>query len=129
MTNKITKTMRFNDIAALLKGENAPNGTDVPTALDFIAREVELLAKKNAAKSDKPTATQVANEAHKSLIVAFLSGETEGKTCTEIAVAIPELAGFNNQKVAALLRQLVLAGSVTKTTVKGKSLFSIAEGV
>ena len=37
-----------------------------------------------------------------------------------------ELSEFNNQKVAALMRQLVETGAVTKTTVKGKSLFALS---
>lgn len=128
MTNRVTKTMMFADVISLLNGETPVNGTTADKAVDFIKREMELVAKKNAAKSDKPTATQVANEGHKALIVEFLRSEDTPHTCTEIAAAIPELSGFNNQKIAALLRQLVLAGAVSKDTVKGKSVFSIAEG-
>ena len=55
-----------------------------------------------------------------------LAVQESGKTCTEIAKGVPELGDFNNQKVAALMRQLVEAGQATKATVKGKSVFTVA---
>ena len=69
---------------------------------------------------------QKANEKYRALICEFLSLADGGKTCTEIAHGVDELNDFNNQKVAALMRQLVESGAVTKATVKGKSLFSLA---
>lgn len=125
-SKRITKAMYYADITAMLKGENTPNGISREDALSFIAREVELLSKKNAAKSSKPTATQTANEGYKTLIADFLSMQTEGVTCTEIAKGIPELADFNNQKISSLMRQLILEGKAVKEMVKGKSLFSAA---
>lgn len=126
MTTRITKTMLFADVISLLNGEAPVNGTSTDKAIDFIKREMELVAKKNAAKSTKPTATQTANEGFKTLIFDFLSEQTSGKTCTEIAKGIPELSDFNNQKISSLMRQMIEAGQVVKTTEKGKSLFSLA---
>lgn len=122
-SKRITKAMYYADITAMLKGETAPNGISRDAAIDFIKREVELLSKKNAAKSSKPTATQTANEGYKKLIMAFLSDQADGVTCTEIAKGIPDFDGFNNQKIASLMRQLKDEGKVVKDTVKGKSLF------
>ena len=122
---KITKSQRFTDIAAMLNDEPVKFGTTLDVALEFIAHEQELLAKKNTADR-KPTPEQIANEGFCNLIVEFLSTQTEGKTCTEIQRAIPEFADFNNQKIASLMRILSKAERVTKSTVKGKSLFSVA---
>jgi hypothetical protein len=36
---------------------------------------------------------------------------------------------MSNQRVSALLRQLILDGKVERETVKGKTLFRIVEGV
>lgn len=133
MTNKaprITKAMRFEDIKAILNGEDCSR-TSLDDALAFIDNEIALLSKKNGAKSGKPTATQVANERYRSLILDFLSTQSEGVTCTEIAKGIPELSEFNNQKVSALMRGLTFdpernpEGQVDKSIVKGKSLFTL----
>ena len=53
------------------------------------------------------------------------------RTATEILNEVPNFEGTNmtNQRVSALLRQLILDGKVVKDTVKGKSYFKIAEGV
>ena len=122
---KITKTQRFEDLSALIHGEPVKYGTTIEEADAFIAHEVELLSKKNSGER-KETDTQKANAKYRDLIAAYLAAQTEGRTCTEIAKGIPELSDFNNQKVAALMRQMFEAGTVRKATVKGKSLFSLA---
>lgn len=128
---RITKAMRFEDIAAMLNGENPSHGSTVQDALDFIAHEMGLLANKNSSKSGKQTAAQKENEGYRSLILDFLMGQTEGMTCTQIAQGIPALSDFQNQKISALMRTLVFDevrnpdGQVTKTIVKGKALFAI----
>lgn len=122
---RITKAQKFEDVIALLNG-NPATFIDKDGAVEFIRNEMALLAKKNASDSRKPTATQEANEKYKALILEFLSRQEVGKTCTEIAKSVPELFDFNNQKIAALMRQLVESGKVGKATVKGKSLFTVA---
>jgi hypothetical protein len=93
---------------------------------DFIKHELELLAKKNSADK-KPTAQQTANEAVKT---AILDGMEVNRlyTITELIKEIPECADMTNQKVSALVRQLVDAGSVAKTVDKRKSYFSLIVG-
>lgn len=127
---RITKAQRFEDIKALLKGDEVKFGTDVDTAITVIDHELELLAKKNSSGGDKKlTPTQQENEALKEQIMEFLAGlseDTDGVTCTEILKSVPALADFSNQKVAALVRQLKMAGRVVATEKKGKSLFRMA---
>ena len=128
MENKIrvTKAMRYADIRALLTGAVPANGSTIDDAVAFIDGEVALLAKKNAAKTSKQTAAQKENGVFRGLIIDFLQGQENGVTCTDILKGIPELEGYGNQKVAALLRPLLTEGTVTKATVKGKSLFSLS---
>lgn len=73
------------------------------------------IEKKNSADR-KPTKAQVANDAMKSDIVAWL---TEAHTATEVA----ENFGISNQKASALLTALVKAGSVERTVDKRKAYF------
>lgn len=122
---RITKTQKYEDVIAMLTG-NLAQHIDTDGAVEFLKSEIALLARKNSSDSKKPTATQEANAKYKALILEFLAVQDSGKTCTEIAKGVPALGDFNNQKVAALMRQLVEAGQAHKATVKGKSVFTVA---
>lgn len=91
--------------------------------VDFIKHELELLDKKNS-QDRKPTATQIANEGLKKEIYEVLSASpSQLFTVTEIMKTSPTLEELSNQKVSALLRQLVEAGKVEKLVEKRKSYF------
>jgi hypothetical protein len=113
---KVTKRDKFVAISEAL----VEAGADVDL-IEFVAGEVALIDKRKAAPR-KPTADQLANEALKSDIVAFLEGTGTGVTATDLS----KVFDVSVQKVSALLRQLVIAGTVTKTeaTGKEKALFS-----
>lgn len=125
---RITKAMRFEDIKALLNGKTVTYGTTVEQAVEFIDKEMGLLARKNSGDK-KPTKTQQENEKYKVLICEFLTTlptDKVGVTCTEVIKSIPELNEFSTQKIAPLMRQLENAGKVKREEVKGKTLFHLA---
>ena len=115
-TKKMTKREMFEQIKTHL--------TD-PTEIAFVEHELELLAKKNSADK-KPTAQQVANDGIKT---AIADGMTANRlyTVTELIKEIPECAELTNQRVSALLRQMIADGTVVKTVDKRKSYFQIVE--
>ena len=116
MTNKkITKRDRFN--ALLNMAEVKAN----PDMVAFIEHELELLAKKNSADK-KPTAQQTANEGIKQ---AILDGMENGRlyTITELQKSIPACAELSNQRVSALVRQMV-GVTIDRTEDKRKAYFS-----
>ena len=128
-TPRITKAMRFEDIKALLNGQPVSYGTSIEDAVNFIDYEMNLLTKKNSSESKKPTKIQQENEGYKALILEFLATLPDGKdgaTCTEIIKGVAEFEGFSTQKISPLVRQLMAADKVTKTEIKGKSLFRLA---
>lgn len=90
--------------------------------LSFIDHEVELLSRKRSTAS-KPTKRQVENEALKGRIAEILSDE--GQTVTAILGELGD-EGLTNQRVSALLRQMVTSGVAHKEMVKGKAMFTIA---
>lgn len=91
----------------------------------FVEHELELLAKKAGSKSGKPTATQAANEEVKAAIVeAMETGVTY--TIADLMANVPALAEASNQKVSALMKQLVEAGRVVKSYEKRKAYFTKA---
>lgn len=125
MATRITKAMRYADVINMINGEAVVNGTTKDEAVEFLTKEIELTSKKNSGEK-KPSANQTANEEHKTRIIGYLMEQSEGVTCTEIQKSIPEFADFNNQKIAALMKQLAESGKVNKNMVKGRALFTIA---
>ena len=116
MANKITKKEMFTMIKAQVK--------DNAEMVAFIDHEIELLDKKSFNK--KATKTQKANVGIKSTILAILEG-AKPMTVTEMQGASAELGKLSNQKVSALVRQLVESGEVIKTIDKKVSRFSLAD--
>ena len=126
MEKKITKREMFTQIRDAIEidiANNQENSNFNPFMVAFINYEIDLLSKKSASK--KPTATQIANEGLKAIILTVLEG-SEGMTASEVLAGSDEFAGLSNQKITALLRQLVLDGSVTKITDNKKTLFKLA---
>ena len=115
---KITKRDRFN---ALLSLSEIQADADL---VAFIEHEIELLDKKNSSEK-KPTAQQTANESIKAAIVA---GMTPNRlyTVSEIQKEIPECAELSNQRISALLRQMI-GKEIVRTEDKRKAYFSLAE--
>ena len=72
----------------------------------FIEHELELLAKKNSSEK-KPTAQQVANEGLKSVILNVLTENGGLMTITDIQKSSAELADLSNQRISAIVRQMV----------------------
>lgn len=114
MTKKMTKVEMFNAIKAVV--------ADNAEFVAFIDHEIELLNRKSSNK--KATKTQVENEGFKDIILSVLSDE--GATVTEIQGKDETLANLTNQRVSALLRQLVNDDKAVKVVEGKKSLFKIA---
>ena len=129
-TVKMTKADRFTALAKFLSDNPdmkfpTPKGEITAKEMgEFVAHELELLSKKNSADK-KPTAQQTANEAIKTAIVDGME-VNRLYTITEIIKEIPECADMTNQRVSALVRQLVDAGLVKRTEDKRKAYFSLA---
>lgn len=84
------------------------------------------IAKKNSAER-KPTATQKANEGYKVAILEFLV-EGGKHTITDIMKGCGAVADLSNQRVSAIVRQLVEGGQVVREEIKRKAYFSAVEG-
>ena len=118
MEKKITKAQMFTMIKAV------PAVAENADMVAFIDHELDLLAKKSASK--KPTKVQEENEVLKSKIMDVLATFENGATASEVLGADTTFTGMSNQKISALLKQLVECGDVVKSTYKKKSIFSVA---
>lgn len=116
---KLTKREKFE----MLKGIADVKAN--PILAEFIDHELELLAKKNSTDK-KPTAVQIANEGIKDVIYSTLSENGGKMTITELMKANEELGELSNQRISALIRQLVADGKVERTEEKRKAYFKVA---
>ena len=115
-TSKVT-----NKSALLYALDNMPDApADIRQKWQNMVAQLE---KKNASPK-KLTAQQEKNEAVKADILAFLcESAPTGYTVSDILKAVPACEGDSNQHVSALMRALVLAGSVEKFTEKRRTYF------
>ena len=90
---------------------------------EFINHELELLAKKNSTEK-KPTAQQTANKEIKEAILGNMA-EGVGYQITDLIKTVPECADLTNQRVSALVRQLIAEGSVERYEEKRKAYFRL----
>ena len=118
---KMTIADKFDEVVKALQGEDSTMSVD--EMVDFLTDRKDKAIKK--ASNRKPSAQQKENEGIKQIILDALT--TEGKTVSEIIASTDDLAGFTNQRISALLRQLILADKVVKTKDGKKSLFALAE--
>lgn len=92
--------------------------------VEFIDKKVEQLERKSTTKT--MTATQKANEDIKVEIINVLKDFDTKVTINEIQENSEILKPLSNQKMSALLKQLVETNVVVKTIDKKKAYFEIA---
>ena len=119
MANKITK----REVIGMMMNEVSIKENDVYMA--YLQNELALLDKK--AQNKKATKTQAENVGLKAIILDVLQVATKPMTVTDIQNSNADLKALSNQKVSALIKQLVDNNTVTKATVGRKSVFSITD--
>lgn len=95
----------------------------------FLDKRIEITQKKNAKSANgerKPTKLQLENENIKVDILSALGGFDKAVSITELQKASADLANLSNQKITALLTQLLDDGKVVRSVVKGRAYFALA---
>lgn len=118
---KITKKMRFEEIKGIL--ENLERADLV----EFVDKELELLAKKSASRSTKPTKRQNENVDLKEEIYSVMTNTDadNGLTCTDIAVLLG--GKVSTQRIQPQLKVLISENKVENFKEKGVSLYKVKE--
>jgi hypothetical protein len=118
---KMTKAQKFAIIADL------PQVKADPMLAEFIAHEIDLLAKKNTTEK-KPTAKQAANASVKDNIVALMESDADRLfTITELCKEVDGLPeDMTPQRMSAIVRQLKEDGIVERIEEKRKAFFRLA---
>ena len=101
---------------------------DDATAVEKLTALRESVIKRNS-KPSKPTAKEVAkaqaDEALAQVVLEVLEG-SDPLTVTQIQQSDEAFAELKVQKLSAIIRKLMLAGSVKRDIAKGKAVFTIA---
>lgn len=112
-----TKREYFNELKTIVSDNDA--------LVAFINHELELLDKKNSAPKN-PTAKQLENEKIKDYILAHLvKPMTISEMLKDFLADYP--TELSNQRVSAIVKQLVEDNAVVRTVEKRKAYFSVAE--
>ena len=119
---KLTKRDRYAQLLTL--NEVKAN----PDLVAFIEHEVELLTRKNTANGEKAlTPNQIQNENFKVIIAEHMASAPDRLfNVTELNKEVDVLNDLSNQRISAILRQMVDAGKVEKVVDKRKSYFRMA---
>ena len=112
---KMTKKDYFAELKAL--AENAGR-TDL---IEFVNHELDLLAKKNTRRTDKPSKSAMETAELAERVLKLMASETR-YTATDLVKAIGEV-GISNQRMTAALNVLINTGFVKNERSKGKSYF------
>ena len=117
MANKKTVVQMYEEIKAL------PGLTDEQIA--FLEKRIEITQKKNANRGEnaKPTKAQIENEGIKATILSTLT--TVPTSIGDLMKSSIELGTYSNQKISALLTQLLTDSKVVRTEVKGKAHYAL----
>ena len=126
---KLTSKVALSYAVAILTNAEVNKDFTSEQIVEKLNSMITQLDKKSGSEK-KLTEQQIQNGSFKTDILILLS-DGKARTATEILNEVPNFEGTNmtNQRVSALLRQLILDGKVVKDIVKGKSYFKIAEGV
>ena len=125
MTNTTSSSVRMTKAQKFQMLADLPAVKADPMLSEFIAHEMELLAKKNTADK-KPTAQQEANAVIKQNVLTVLA-DGKKRTVSELLKMVPDLPDtMTNQRMSALVRQMVDAGQVVRSEDKRKAFFAIA---
>ena len=119
----MTKTEKMTNRKALTY---CIDNYDLPADVaEKLTAMVAALDKKSTAER-KPTTKQGENAAVRAAVVEFINENAEGDgfTCSDLIKVCPAVEGKSNQYVSAILRQAVLAGEVSKGTVKRRTYFA-----
>ena len=118
----MTKKEMFLAIAAV------PAVAENAEMVEFLNHQVELLENHKSSGKTSLTAKQKENLSVKDVIFTVLAAAGGHLTVSDL-IATDELGMYTNQKISALLRQMILDGRVEKTIEGKKAYFTAVEGV
>ena len=119
---KVVKVTKRDNINSLLKREDL---TDNERA--YLVHELELIEKKNAYRSKADIAKSKENADLEEVIVKILADNSDGMTCSQIAVECSNKFNiiFTPQRITPRLSVLQKDNKIEKHTKKGSSFYKV----
>lgn len=118
MANKKTVVQMYEEILAI-EGLTAEQRA-------FIEKRIEITKKKNAKPENaKPTKAQLENEGIKDSILVALGEIGKPIVINDLLKASAEIGQYSNQKISALMAQLLAVNKVVRTVEKGRAYYSL----
>lgn len=122
MANKKTVVQMYEEILAI--------PTLTAEQKSFIEKRIEITRNKNAKRENaEPTPKQrekmAENDGIKAVILSALRTVGQPTTVSGLMKSNAELGAYSNQKISALLTQMLEDNTVERTVEKGKSLYSL----
>ena len=102
------------------------NCADLPEDVKAKVEAMKASFEKKSSTDRKPTPIQQENMGYKQEILNLLADGNQ-YTITDIMKGIPALSDLSNQRVSAIVRQMVLSGEVVRVEDKRKAYFKLAE--
>ena len=115
---KITK----REVIGMMMNEEFVKANEVYMA--YLSNELDILDRRKISKAESTKKSE--NEGIKNTLLEVLVASEKGLTVTDIQKSNAELGALSNQKISALLKQMVDDNIVAKKTDKKKSYFSVA---
>ena len=130
MATKMTNKEMFTVIASIVSTVGIPDGIETSATpeeiLNWIEVKLDQLNKKATTLSKKQKEKIEADNGIIDTVMAILQDAEEPMTVSDIIKSSDVLSDLSSQKVTALLKRAVDAGTVKKEKVKNKSMYSIA---
>ena len=121
------KLTNVKALEMVLEMKEVQSNEELVEKLTTMKAQFEKKSNRTATGDKKPTKTQQENEVLKGYIMEVLTLNKTPMTVAQIQAEDIELKDLTNQKMSALLKQLVDANQVVKTKDKKATLFGLAE--
>ena len=121
------KLTNVKALEMVLEMKEVQSNEELVEKLTTMKAQFEKKNNRTASGEKKPTKTQQENEVLKGYIMEVLTLNKTPMTIAQIQAEDIELKDLTNQKMSALLKQLVDTDQVVKTKDKKATLFGLAE--
>ena len=121
------KLTNVKALEMVLEMKEVQSNEELVEKLTTMEAQFDKKSNRTATGDTKPTKTQQENEVLKGYIMEVLTLNKTPMTIAQIQAEDIELKDLTNQKMSALLKQLVDTDQVVKTKDKKATLFGLAE--
>ncbi len=110
---KLTKKDYFNEVIAILNGEDV-NNIEKSALVDFMNKELETYTKKLANRKSKPDKRTMENQTKRNVLYEMICDSTEPVSINALNEAFPD---YTHQRIGSLISPLIKDNKVARVIV------------